>query len=180
MRAAPAAKPQNLGERGDRDTDDWSHIPATMRHFAPTVVGPGSGKELADAPDRPDRSLRASRSARGSCPTAAKKSGKRPQASPSLRLLTKPAWAVEERSGSVKLVRVKTSVCDRLASILEVVGVVFGLVEVGVALGLADHQDRQGQARSRRTPRPGRTARGAIPTPRRPTRWPARHQATAK
>ena len=42
-------------------------------------------------------------------PAAAKRTGKRPQASPSLRLLTIPAWLTEDSDLSRKLVRVKIS-----------------------------------------------------------------------
>ena len=42
-------------------------------------------------------------------PAAAKKSGNRPQARPSLRLLTRPAWLHDESACSLKLVRTKIS-----------------------------------------------------------------------
>ena len=45
-------------------------------------------------------------------PARAKKSGKMPQASPSLRLLTNPAWLAAESAFSFTLVSQNTSLVD--------------------------------------------------------------------
>ena len=70
-------------------------------------------KSWPSAPRRRDRWPRATRSARATCRAAAKKSGNRPHAMPSFRLLTRPAWLTRREVRDPRSdVRRKTSRCD--------------------------------------------------------------------
>jgi DNA-binding transcriptional ArsR family regulator len=80
--------------------------------FAADAVGEAAGVELAEAPrGRIERSEDAD-SSDGDTPAAAKKMGNRPQARPSLRLLTSPACEHDDRALSRKEVSRKTSPVD--------------------------------------------------------------------
>ena len=72
---------------------------AAISHLRPSRSDSAPGDELADAPDRWIDRGEQPICARLS-PAAAKNSGKRPQAIPSLRLLTRPAWLTADRSRS--------------------------------------------------------------------------------
>ena len=107
-------------------------------------------------------------------PASAKKIGNRPQARPSLRLLTSPAWLHDDSAFSVKLVSRKTSPVVRSSWSCSLAGDVVGGFVLGVAAGLADEQRRQAEAERRRRRARGRTARAAARRARRCSRSPAR------
>ena len=83
-------------------------------------------------------------------PAAANRTGNRPQARPSLRLLTSPAWLAADSAGSRRLVCAKTcrsvrSPCRWSWRPSAARGVAAGL-EAGVAAGLADRERGQAEA----------------------------------
>ena len=82
-------------------------------------------------------------------PAVANRIGNRPQARPSLRLLTSPAWLAADRAGSRKLVRVK--ICRPVSAACRWSGAVGAAVWVagfvpGVVAGFADGQGGQAEA----------------------------------
>src|SRR6266536_1877562 len=80
--------------------------------FAAHPVRQGAGDKLPSSPDgRVQRGQDADAADRQA--VLAKNSGKMPQARPSLRLLTRPAWLQADRARSRKLVSRKTCLVDR-------------------------------------------------------------------
>ncbi len=81
----------------------WTSIPATMSHFRPIR---SDSAPVASCPAPQMAGYRAARTPIWAMvrPWRANRIGNRPQATPSLRLLTMPAWQAADRAGSEKLV----------------------------------------------------------------------------
>src|SRR6266542_4224041 len=110
--AVPAPSSNATAGRDQPDRHGLGPHAAGDEPFAAHPVRQGAGDKLPSSPDgRVQRGQDADAADRQA--VLAKNSGKMPQARPSLRLLTRPAWLQADRARSRKLVSRKTCLVDR-------------------------------------------------------------------
>ena len=131
-----------------------------------------AGAELGRPPDaRVDR--RQDRDLVKASPPAAKKSGKSPQAMPSLRLLTRPAWLAAKSRRSLQLVSTKISPNGRPGGCGSPRPSMQRRLVPGVAARVADEEDREQQPGQREDDAEVERLRAAGRRTRRCSRTPA-------